>query len=421
MTSSDIREVYDFEDKDLYTAAACLDTFPPVWSHQRNHSGLDCLIVVLRRIYSSHMLDSNVMKTLSWLPKSESMNPILTHAWHVFGCSPDAIERTDADRQVVNQYLHKNGFDPRGSFESLCTSSLMNETFWSQKEFRLTDHPVNAETGASINLSPDEIAQLDILELDSSRPADTLQLIVDRTFGVRTWKEDKMVLLPSRPWVIRVIYRVNDQDGNLSIQDLKTLQMPVWTGRPNEPKHRFQETGRVNYYLLAVVRMRQNEKGRDVVRTYNPTGSNVLFNHQSQVQAIMNGEWSIQDGPRKYMMYYSAMSIEPRLMPDPTGFPEVAQRAGVDLDWIQTYADLMEETKTTLTVPKPNDKVNSQPIPAEMPQTFQPYVPPEFTARDLSRGAKRQHESHRPATEDQVAKRQFLSQKYNKREYNKRN
>ncbi|KAM0350345.1 hypothetical protein ACHAP4_009912 [Fusarium culmorum] len=347
MTSTDIRDNYDFSGKERQNAASCLDVYPPLWLRSWSSSGLDCLIVVLRRIYSYNLLEPGIMGRLGWYQQSEARNPILGHAWHVFGNSPDEIQRTTADRKRVDDALRSLGVDPTASFESLCTSSLMTETFWAHGVFSLTHPPFSAETGLPIPLSADEMVKISTLELNSTQPAGTLQHVANQAFGVRRWGEGQMVLRPHKPWVIRVVYSVDNNSSNPSIQDLKTLTLPDWQKHPDKPTLTFQEVGRVKYYLMAVVRMRQGS-GRDLVRTYNPTGSNVLF-HGHNANAIMDKGWSIKDGKRKYILFYRFIPANVDLgLTDPTWFPEVAEPEEVAEDWIADFEAAIERAKATL-------------------------------------------------------------------------
>lgn len=231
MESSDIRESYDFDGKEKRIAQTLLDNCPPLWKGAQSSSELDCLIVLLRRIYSCFLTTTKgITKDLGWISTSEAKNPILGHAWHVFGDSPEDVSRATKDREKLEEALTSLSINPSASFEDLCTSTLMNETFWAQDVFCLTRVPFDAVTGERPDLSPDEIVELSTLELDRSKtPGAVLQDVVDESFGLRTWKGTQLALIPSNPWIVRVDYRADSNGGeSLDINTFKQMHLPIW-------------------------------------------------------------------------------------------------------------------------------------------------------------------------------------------------
>ncbi|EKJ75742.1 hypothetical protein FPSE_03922 [Fusarium pseudograminearum CS3096] len=402
MESSDIRDRYDFDGKDMHIATARLDTYPPLWKGSKTSSGIDCLIVVIRRIYSCYVIDTDFKDAVHWVAMAEKQNPILRHAWHVFGNSPDNVARTTEDRKSLEKVLNSLGITPQASFKDICGSSMMNKTFWSHDWFRLSHPPFDTATGKPIDLSPDEIAKLSTLELDLCKsPDDRLQEVVDKAFGIRTLGGVEVGLIPSAPWVVRVLYRVPKMDRIPTIQHLKTMEVPIWTKCLDRSDLCFRESGRNLYYLMAVVRMRRDGRS-DLVRTYNPTGSNVLFNYTSKY--IMSDQWSVVEGDRTYMLFYASMPMNlcRREIRDRTYFPEVAQREDVDEEWMEAFEELMRKTKSTLstTVPKPKETIPGQATLPFAPLTSQPPEAPSSMSRDSSVVAKRQRTTVQ--TEDDI-------------------
>ncbi|KAL3593429.1 hypothetical protein FPOAC2_07725 [Fusarium poae] len=390
--SSDIRDRYDIVKQK--TKVGCrLDSFPPLHQENRNHSGLDCLIVVLRRIYSCNLLEPGDMEEAmaKWLRGAENQNPIVHHAWHLFGNQPNEMERTNADRRRITEALSRLGVNSTWSFRSICDSTLMNETFWSQDVFRLTHPPQSAITGALIELSPDEIARMSIVELDLCKYPDTyLQEVVDNSFGRLVRRGEEMMLRPNEPWIVRVLYHASGNDGLPNIHDLKYLTLPIWKKRLGTPNLQFQVDGENAYYLMAVVRLR-SDVPTDMVRTYNPTGSNHLPSYKTR--EIMSDDWSVEDGKQTYMLFFCNVAANlGQGLPDTHLYSEVAKREPVDEWWLQSFREVMEEATAMLeyTVPKPDEPVVNQPA-----------------SRDSSLVAKRPHDTVEPdeRTETQHPKR----------------
>ena len=228
MEFSDVRQVHDFE-RDGEAAAARLANYPPLWDGIQWSTGIDCLIVVIRHIYCNTMMSLELHKELAWFEESEARNPILGHAWHMFGCEDGEVEKATEDRKKVHKTLLELGILPSESFTAICDSSLMNETFWSQDVFRLTRPPIDATTGDEIPLSANEIAKLSKLKFKPEARGACIQDIFSNAFGVQQWKGRQLFLVPSEPWVVRVLYHANvSLCDSITIQQLKTLKLPVW-------------------------------------------------------------------------------------------------------------------------------------------------------------------------------------------------
>jgi hypothetical protein len=81
----------------------------------------------------------------------------------------------------------------------------MNETFWVNLEFRLFQSLVNFETGETVNCTPPEVARLSLLELNLAKnPESTLGKVLENSFGVFTYKNQRVLFRLSRPLIIRL-------------------------------------------------------------------------------------------------------------------------------------------------------------------------------------------------------------------------
>jgi hypothetical protein len=266
----------------------------------------------------------------AWIQVSEKENPILRLAWHLFGHEAAQIEDATKARHEFLKLLPAKGLSSKSSFEELCNSSLMNKTFWSQDEFRLTDILYCIDTGAVADGSPDDIACTSLLELDHvENPGRTLQEVVDNTFGVITQKEKQILSRPNDPWVVRVICTPDPEDTNrFDLNSLRTLHLPIWKLDEQNPDISYVSVGNNEYFLLAVVRLKDHRYPGEFVRTYGIHGSNIVSERQTPV--IVNDGWSVRDGDGKYMLFYGFQTM--KNVGDPRRFPEVAPPVLTDND-----------------------------------------------------------------------------------------
>lgn len=63
-------------------------------------------------------------------------------------------------------------FNGSSTFGELIGSSLMNETFWSKAEFRLTQIPFCINEGCVIEQTPEEMADMSLLRFDRRNKPD---------------------------------------------------------------------------------------------------------------------------------------------------------------------------------------------------------------------------------------------------------
>ncbi|RKL48327.1 hypothetical protein BFJ70_g2685 [Fusarium oxysporum] len=312
----DIRDLYDINGPHADIVAAILEGRPPKFRSDDAQPGFDCLIVVLRRIYSHVMLGT----PLDWLAASEKENPVLRLAWHTFGDEEEEFEDAVRLRQDVLDALPSKGINPGASFEELCNSSLMNKTFWSQDEFRITDVLYCMETLQEVDGSPDEIADASLLELDRSQnPGLLLQEVVDKSFGVITKKGKQVMCRPNVAGVVRLLYQPDTDDmQRLDINGLRSFSLPLWQQDMDVDDACFYEVGRTEYCLLAVVKLNDGKHQGDKVRTYGIQGSNIVA--EQEPREIVDHGWSLKFAGR-YMLFYGPQTMENP--GDPTRFPEI--------------------------------------------------------------------------------------------------
>ncbi|KAF4998206.1 hypothetical protein FGRMN_3255 [Fusarium graminum] len=340
MTTKDIRESIDISTGGgLQVANAILQGCPPLFK-QKATSSLDCLVVVLRRIYS-HCLHPDALACL----KFPDGNPILGYAWHRFGDEPGEREEAGVEKERVCDELRKAAVPYTAAFNRLCCSELMNRTFWSQDVFQLID-VLSTETGKSIECSS-EIAGMSLLSLDHTNSPDlSLQDVVKNAFGLKpSW--GKVVFTPGKPWVIRVSYKSSiEEDKCLKFDDLRRLQLPKW--EYDYTNQAFMKIGSIEYVLIAIVCSTDEGKAVNCVRTYANTGVNIVGVHEPI--SFMNSNWSVSDPAASYMLFYGLIN-EP-LDPDgPQPYPEIAEGQKIDQDTLEA----MDKVLSPLVASPPAD------------------------------------------------------------------
>lgn len=333
MESTDVRKRYNLASEEARIAASVLDTRPPFWHENKLTSGMDCLLVVLRRIYSHNMLSESVLKSLPWFVEAEEKNPILLHAWHVFGRSKGDVEKATAAREKVEEALRLLDIDPKGSFEDLCFSSLMNETFWSQDVFRLCEPAFSISTGRMADFSPDEIAKTSLISNNN----------IDDVIGIHEWKGEVTVFPPSRPWIVRVMLDTSSQTDQIStFRERRCLRMPIWKELREEANLVFDITDEIHYHLLAVVRLRDKDNGKpDYVRTYSGYGANIVPDYEPI--SFMSKDWTLAT-PGKFILFYG-LPPDDLGTTDVTNFPEIHKARERDDVSLQLLAESMKACK----------------------------------------------------------------------------
>ncbi|EWZ34257.1 hypothetical protein FOZG_12253 [Fusarium oxysporum Fo47] len=310
---------------------------------------MDCLIVVLRRIYSFAMLGEGVSDDLGWVQESEHKNPILGHAWHIFGEGPKAIDNATKARLEVEKALREIGLKPDASFYNLCCSSLMNDTVWSKDVFRLSEAPFNAGTGETIDLSNDEVAESSIIHWSNGRLVPSI--------GRRDWRGIPACFVPSQPWVIRVMFACSEVDrDNPSFSHKRKFLLPIWDEIQESPTLAFDKTDKVEYKLIAVVRLRDEKLGgNDYVRTYSPYGPNIIPEYEPST--IMSQKWSAES-EGKYMLFYGLPPTDLQ-MTNTNNFPEVAEPELVDEALVEDFTEFMANLRGSETLTQAEEEPSS--------------------------------------------------------------
>ncbi|KAF4958521.1 hypothetical protein FGADI_2321 [Fusarium gaditjirri] len=329
--STDIRDCYDITNNSETTITFhLLELRPPV--DCEGTTGLDALIVVLRRVYASFMLGPDGLAQKDWYKKSEQDNPILKHAWHVMGDSLEERAAAGRSRADLISILSPQ-INAVASFKELCTCPLMNSTFWSQPDLSLHWPILRLPSGGVVHQGPEVTATESLVILDREQcPGKSLQEAISSKFGLRQDGLDQLIYRPHRPFVVRVLLRNKgeSEENRLEFKDIRHFLLPQWVSHTDEQVERLSETSPRPYTIVAVVKMRPGQSRgfmamSDAVRTYSFCGPNITALYEDET--LMSGNWSVGDlspFPMEYMLFY--MPHPGELRNDLSSIPEYAPR-----------------------------------------------------------------------------------------------
>ncbi|KAI7770457.1 hypothetical protein LZL87_002828 [Fusarium oxysporum] len=340
-TSNDVRDRYNItDDHQGQTASDILELQPP--TDCEHTTGLDALIVVLRRIYTATMFGPRGLAQVDWVKEAEEENPILKHAWHVMGDNNDERLAANKARADLIATLGTEMNAGVASFKDLCTSPLMNKTFWSQVHLSLFWPTLYLPSGKVVRQSPEDRATTNLIHLNREHNPDlTLQQAIYSQFDVEKVGSQEVIRRPKYPLIIRVLLRTKNvsPENRLEFEDIRQFLLPQWIEAEDEQGRFLDEDEPQRYTIIAVVRMRPDmtavretpgdesmdeEHQNDTVRTYAQNGPNIIAAYEDG--ELMPPYWSVGDlrpYPLEYMLFYMRKPGE--VMDDPTGLPEHAQ------------------------------------------------------------------------------------------------
>ncbi|KAM5508950.1 hypothetical protein FOXYSP1_11916 [Fusarium oxysporum f. sp. phaseoli] len=302
LDDGDIRKEYRLTGRDGDVVASILETRPPRCIAPVKTCGFSCIVTVLRRINSHMMLAPNgVLNSQSWR-QAEANNPFISHSWQMFGPERDTRKLSQYSLDDVRKRLCRLDIDISSSFHRLCTSSLMNETYWSRDEMRLLEPKVCLKSWKLVGEDPKKIAESSVVRLDLVQyPGITLQRAVEDSLGVLHRDGEPSLCRPGRPCIVRILLNTGTEN-QLPFDALRSFQLPVWneTGKREMP---FETTETARYVILAVVRMEDGEHGRDQVRIYASQGPDIVPEYEDV--PYMSTDWSVEDKIQtSYMLFY---------------------------------------------------------------------------------------------------------------------
>ncbi|KAF4341437.1 hypothetical protein FBEOM_4598 [Fusarium beomiforme] len=252
--------------------------------------GIDCLIVVLRHIYS-HMLPESMFQTQEDKDK-ETRNPMLALAWSDISRDTESVW-VEAKTEVLRLFQPSCAKDSKLRFEHLCHSDLMWETFWSRDEFTMFSGVMMKQEGDPWKHVPTEGRRLirSIMEVNRrGYPKLGFQDFINAHFMLQKKPSGRLMkYFCAAPKVIRVKYNTRKKGKPFPFSTLKNIYVPVGDvkGSDTEPS---KEKGhqKVSYTLIAVVSLAD-----DRIHLYDFMGEQIIPENPSP---ITGGEqWSLED------------------------------------------------------------------------------------------------------------------------------
>ncbi|KAF5533597.1 hypothetical protein FPHYL_13592 [Fusarium phyllophilum] len=300
--AGDLRRAYNIHSDNNDEVALILETRHPLAANKTHSTGLQCLTAVLRRINSHVMLGPEGLANTQHFQSAEAENPIIRFSWLMFGRDPSELEMRHRDWMSTKKELVNRGLKVSETFETLCTSRMMNQSYWSQDEMRLLAPKMCLETWQVVNEDTEEIASAGLVTLDRARSPDmTLQQAVESSFGMFRREGKRTLHRPARPYIIRVLYNPGPSP-RLSFRHLRGFNLPIWR-ETQDRQNPFDTSERAPYVLLAVVRMRCSPEADDFVRFYAAIGTEIVPQYEDI--PCVDTNWSVEDeNSNRYMLFY---------------------------------------------------------------------------------------------------------------------
>ncbi|KAF4992940.1 hypothetical protein FDECE_13555 [Fusarium decemcellulare] len=309
MESQDIRRHYDITTE-MAAPSHILQLRPPPASSPGPTTGLDCLVVVLRRIYAYLAVGSKGVSHEIWFKEAESDNPILSYAWLMFGNPRDdgARRRIAQAKSALIAALPRASPDaPQDvSFQELCTSDLMNKSLWCERLFHMF-HPdilIAPTSETLVQQEPctgHELVVRSMLHLNLQQiPGLTLQALVDMSYGKLP---GDVLRAPKRPAIIRILYTPGE---HVRLPFNQLWRFVLYQGKFLDVTDQLAYKPHVVkacYTLCAIVRLRRVDSERDIVRTYSSNGAPIVPEYETPCMGP--SDWSVEDSTlHSFMLFY---------------------------------------------------------------------------------------------------------------------
>ncbi|KAF5580048.1 X-pro dipeptidyl-peptidase [Fusarium subglutinans] len=285
--------------------------------------GLDCLIVLVRHIYSE-VLD--VYYSGEENKTAEEKNPILALAW--LDIDPeDKKAWADCKRHVLEVLNPAEGGTIQTCFASLVNSPLMNETFWSQdihilfracleKSLEANSRWRHADLGPNPRAAMVELST--IVADRNAKPDWTFRQFVRSPFKILKKHDKQQLNMCAAPAIIRVHLKTNKDVEPFPFSTLKNFQIDIAGVNGSEPIVKDMLCG---YTLIASVSLKEQR-----IRTYRPLGEEIV-----RGTGYLGRRWSLEnreDG--EFMLFYRrsddavADSYTPETVTIPKEMPTLA-------------------------------------------------------------------------------------------------
>ncbi|KAF5572438.1 X-pro dipeptidyl-peptidase [Fusarium pseudocircinatum] len=296
-----------------------LQSQSPPWTRHDSNSqdhrtdGLDCLIVLVRHIYSQ-ILDVYYFSEEN--KKAEEKNPILALAW--LDIDPDDKRAwADCKQHVLKVLNPPGGGAIQTCFASLVNSPLMNETFWSQdihilyracleKSLEPGSRWGHADLGPNSHAARVEMST--IMADRNAKPEWTFGRFVRSPFKLLKGSDKLQLNMCAAPGIIRVHLKTNKDVEPFPFSTLKNFLIYIAGVNGSEPIVKDKLCG---YTLIASVSLKEQR-----IRTYMFLGQEML-----RGTGYLGRRWSLEDRiDGEFMLFYRRSDDEVQDI----GTPEMA-------------------------------------------------------------------------------------------------
>ncbi|KAH7310867.1 hypothetical protein B0I35DRAFT_79459 [Stachybotrys elegans] len=243
-----------------------------------NPSGLDCLIILMRRLFAEVITTPD---GFAWLTQL-SADPVIAYALTDFTEPQAEAQRSLDKRQALDRIA--TGY----SFRGLAESAFMRSTIWTQPVFQ---QPLD-NYGLLRDWAPGEEAAVGAI----AWTAGTLQETIDALFGWRVINGRREFWRSSCPIFMRVCYTAS-KDRPLPLSQVRHFSVPL-----------FRDAAPTQYYhLIAMVKIGDT----DMVRTFHTGGLEM----ETTSNPSVSSSWSIHDPiDAQYYLVFVAFHLEPNLV-----------------------------------------------------------------------------------------------------------
>ncbi|KAG5747472.1 hypothetical protein H9Q70_009862 [Fusarium xylarioides] len=300
----DLRDMLDVSENGISIQRKLQLYFPPGEQHDSGQNdldtrGLDCLIVLIRHIYS-YLLP--LYSDKEERKDAERRNPLLAMAWvHI---DSDQKRVWAAGKQSILKLLNSHcAREPQTSFLSLVNSPLMKETFWHDDEHILYRACLIMPDGApweNVDLGEnpiDAMANMSTVVVDRmQKPTRSFQKLMETPFKLTKTRTSKRLRLCAEPAVIRVHYKTSKDLEPFPFTKLKEFYLPIQRIDRMDSSEPLPEPKECVYSLIALVSLQEQR-----IRTYKFLGGEI-----SQCSYTGRGRrWSLEDKiDGEFMLFY---------------------------------------------------------------------------------------------------------------------
>lgn len=322
-----IKEVYDVAKDDAVVRQLLARSSPPFTSKKYagfETSGFDCLVCIIRLIYSCLVTGANGANMFKLFADAEACNPILGYAWMRFdhldldGASEEDRAMWAHEKRAAAAAAVQGVFDGKNTtFANLYGSDLMKKTFWNLDVFRLPHDIARFTATQGWHSAPwNPVDAVSWSEVQLNRLVDpqmTLQMAIDGHLRSQEQLETGDIYRFQTPCFIRVYYCSGAQGDALPFKALQTFTVPVETLILQGNGLEKQEVDRCPYRLMGVVRMRKYGEKYDCIRSYDGQGNQI--HPFIRITSYMSDTWSITEADREFILFYGlcpyALDAEP--------------------------------------------------------------------------------------------------------------